>query len=78
MTVTLSANAQNNQGTVTCAQYDQRGFYAFCPNHINLTQNPVVHYAPRQLRAWPQTNLTQAQLQAMPGATTWEARKGIY
>lgn len=26
MTVTLSANAQNNQGTVTCAQYDQRGF----------------------------------------------------
>lgn len=80
-TITLSSNAQSNQGTVTCGQYDFRGSCGNCVPYFNLTVNPVVPRTFKKTTLWNYdewTNIASAQLQALPGAVTWEARKGMY
>lgn len=78
MTITLSSNAQSNQGTVTAAQYDRRGMGEYTLGRFNLNENPIIARSFRVSYAWNDPAYSAADLQNLPGATTWEARKGIY
>lgn len=77
-TVVLSSSATTNQGSLTCAQYPMRYVSGQCVQY-NLGSPTAVGTVPTRgypasVSLWPNSQ----QLQALPGAVTWEARKGVY
>ncbi len=51
-TVTLSSNAQSNQGNMTCAQYDTRPSTNYDYDYQNLTENPVLNKMHKTIKLW--------------------------
>jgi hypothetical protein len=77
MTVTLTASATTNQGSVVAAQYPllpqlANGMW------YNMTSNPQLGNLTRPAQFWSDSRYSPQQLQAMPGSVQWEARKGVY
>lgn len=77
VTATLSASATANEGVVTTAQFALPSLNHGSVALLSLADNPVTLRI-ADCRWYDYNRRTQAQLQATAGATTWEARKGVY
>jgi len=75
-TITLSASATTDQGSVTCAQYEQPSAQLSGMTYLDLTTPDAGQIKPALVvqGTIPDT----ATLQGIPGSVTWEARKGMY
>jgi hypothetical protein len=76
ITLTMTASSVSNQGTLTCAQYDQEYYGGNTPYVLNLGTPAVRSVSDTHI--YPSMEMTQADLQPYPGSVTWEARKGVY
>lgn len=78
VTVSLTASATSNEGSVVAAQYDAQPIQTYSVPGFDATQNPVGTWFSRTNQAWYNSPHSTAALQSMPGAVSWDAKKGVY